>query len=118
MVLFGVRFVYDDPHLTEQQVRVASTRAAYAQWSRNLARQFAAAKKASLAKKRRTVREDRPPSAREEEAPPDGLPSPCEEKETVTVGAPQFASTESTGVPPWGNLPSWEDGKEIVTVGL
>ena len=115
MVLFGVRFVYDDPHLTEQQVRVASTRAAYAQWSRNLARQFAVAKKASLAK-RRTVREDRAP-AREEEAPPDGLPSPCE-KETVTVGAPQFASTESTGVPPWGDLPSWEDGKEIVTVGL
>ncbi|MPC54560.1 hypothetical protein E2C01_048481 [Portunus trituberculatus] len=30
MVNFGILFVYDDPQLTEQQLRVASTRAEYA----------------------------------------------------------------------------------------
>ena len=116
MVHFGIRFVYDDPQLTERQLRVASTRAAYARWSRDLARQFAAARKASLTKGR-TEREDRPPPVRERESVTVGLPSPSREKETVTVG-PQSTGAQSARVPPQCELPSWEGDKEIITVGL
>ena len=59
-------YLCDEPQLSEQQLRLASTRAAYARWSRNLARRFAVArKKASLARGRRLRKTILLPSGRD-----------------------------------------------------
>lgn len=96
---------------------MASTRAEYARWSRNRARRFVAARKASLAKGRK-VEDDRPLPARERETVTVGLTSPSEEKETVSVGSPCTGGQSAARVPQSCGLPAWEGGKEIVTVGL
>lgn len=114
MVLFGIRFVYGQPQLTDHQQRLASTRAAFAQWSRDKARRFAAARRKDPLARGRRVEEDHPPPARERRTVAVGPTSPTEEKEIVTVGP-----EDTVCIPPlYSDLPAWEGGKEIVTVGL
>ena len=99
MVIYNIRFVWGARDLTAEQLRVASTREAWARWSRDKARRRAAAKEeAALAKK-----------AAKEETVAGRHTSPPREKEVVTV---------SGAFSRYGNLPAWEGDKEIVTVGL
>ena len=114
MVVYGIRFVYGQPQLTEHQQRLASTRAAFAQWSRSKARRFAAARRTEPLARGRRVEEDPPAPVRETRTVAVGPPSPPEEKEIVTVGLEDTVRSP----PLYGDLPAWEGGKEIVTVGL